>query len=77
MIQVGVSHKAKDLTLESCALKRGYVRPDVKGEIPSQKECCVGKELCVTTNIQVEKLAAELNGLEMGINFSTSSDAGL
>lgn len=76
MIHVGVSHTAKNLTLESCALKQSYEIPDIKGETPSQKECCIGKEMCMTTNLQVEKLAAELNSLKIGVDFSTSDYAG-
>lgn len=77
MIHVGVSHKAQELTLESCASKQGYKSPDVKGKTPNQKECCIGNELQVSTNLAVEKLAMDLNDLNMGVNFCTSNDAGL
>lgn len=77
MIHVGVSHKAKNITLESCASKHGYDRPDVQGKIPTGKECCIGTEKQFKTNLAIEKLVDDLNTLNIGVDFCTSCDAGL
>ncbi|XP_034246064.1 pyroglutamyl-peptidase 1 [Thrips palmi] len=77
MIHVGVSHKAKTLTLETCASKNGYSKPDVKGNMLPEQECCIGSEQRVFTKLAVERLAEDLNNLRLGVNFCTSNDAGL
>lgn len=77
MIHVGVSCKAKELTLETCASKNGYDKPDVKGNVLAERECCIGSEQRVFTKLAVDKLAADLNSLNIGVNFCTSINAGL
>lgn len=77
MIHVGVSHKAEKLTLETCASKNGYKKPDVKGKMLPESECCIGSEQRVFTKLAVEKLAKDLNNLKIGVKFCTSNDAGL
>lgn len=77
VINVGVSALATEMTLETCASKHGYVKPDTRGKVPSQKECCLGETPRVSTNLALEKLVADLNNLEIGVNFCTSNNAGL
>ncbi|KAK3912351.1 Pyroglutamyl-peptidase 1 [Frankliniella fusca] len=77
VINVGVSDLAKEITLETCASKHGYEKPDVQGKIPTEKKCCLGNFPMVSTKLAVEKLADDLNNLKMGVSFCTSSNAGL
>lgn len=79
MIHCGVSAKATGVTLEACAYNFGYCRPDVNnkclaGNYAELTQNGKGKKILLTT-IDIDRIAAELNGVKVGDDCECRSDA--
>lgn len=74
MVHAGVSHIAKEITLESCANRSGYCGVDVK-------ECrlldgihSLGEEEHIKTNIDLELIRSEARRFCVGLHISDDAN---
>ena len=76
MIHVGVSAVANRITLERQAKKHGYNRKDIDEKLPEQNTCPVGSEDCISTVLDVDDIAENINQANIGVMACTSHNAG-
>lgn len=73
MVHAGVSHIAKEITLESCANKSGYCGIDVKECKLMDGIHSLGQEEHIKTNIDLELIRSEAK--QFSVNLHISDDA--
>ncbi|XP_066143124.1 pyroglutamyl-peptidase 1 isoform X2 [Euwallacea fornicatus] len=64
VIHVGVSSLTREIQLETCANKTGYVKQDISKACPESGQACCGKdssEDCIKTELSTEVICNRLN----------------
>lgn len=79
MIHVGVSHLAKQLTVESQAHRKGYQRMDYLDRCPANHTCTADGAIRLHTRLNVERICNEFNNCSEivdNMKAEPSKDAG-
>lgn len=77
MLHVGVSHLAKDITLEMQAHRKGYQKVDYLDKCPANHVCTADGAIRLHTKLDVERICKDFNDSPlMETSAITSRDAG-
>lgn len=74
MVHVGVAHRAKCLTLESCANRSGYCKPDVKECILLNGINSIEGEEHLKTRIDLNRIQSEAKQLSVDLDISDDAE---
>ena len=76
VIHVGVSGEAKQLTLEQQAHNDGYVRTDIRGELPDFYRCHESADPCVQSSLSMQDVSTAVVNSKCGVDAVWSLDPG-
>eukprot|EP00667_Euglena_gracilis_P022810 EG_transcript_25535 len=76
VVHLGLSAKAKAVTLEQCCRNTGYDKPDVLEVLPDSPCCVEGGPECLYTSLDLPAIAEAVT-VEAGLPCELSSDPGL
>nr|XP_039259031.1 pyroglutamyl-peptidase 1-like [Styela clava] len=76
MVHVGVSGRAKSITLEECAKNTTYATQDNSGKCPRNGCCKKSGDSCLKSSLDMKKIAEEAKKINPDIEIETSKEAG-